>query len=254
MKITILTPSYNQGRFIEQNILSVLHQKDVEVEHIVIDGGSTDSTLDILKRYSHLVWLSEKDEGQSDALQKGLNLSTGDVIGWINSDDYLAENVLGDVVSYFRNEKLDWLIGNLTFLDQKSGIFTADKSMKISKSSLLSCPDNLRQQATFFRKSSILKTGGFRKEFHLTMDIDLWFRMLKLSEPLMVDRNLAFFRVHEDQKTSAKDVIFPQLRELLIIYKRNNAPIYYFIKLIFRKLYINMKMKLGYFRRKYKII
>src|ERR1700755_1492305 len=88
MKISIITPSYNQGRFIEDAILSVLSQGYPDFEHIVIDNCSTDNTLDVLKKYPHVKWVSEPDRGQSNALNKGFGLSTGDVLGWLNCDDF----------------------------------------------------------------------------------------------------------------------------------------------------------------------
>jgi glycosyltransferase involved in cell wall biosynthesis len=254
MKISILTPSYNQGKFIEENILSVLDQSLVETEHIVMDGGSTDSTMDILKKYPHLVWVSEKDEGQADALQKGLEMATGDIIAWINSDDYLEKDVLERVEKLFvENDDLDWVIGNITFLDQSTLTKRPEQSKKITKKSLLSNPDILRQQATFFRKDSLLKVGGFRKEYHLTMDLDLWFRMLKISDPRMVNQNLAYFRLHEDQKTSGKHTRM-QLKEMLNIFRNNDAPIIYKLKIVVRKLLFAEKMRLVYALRQCRII
>ena len=92
-KFSIITPSFNQGEYIEDNIKSVLYQKNVLVEHIIIDGGSTDKTLEILKKYNHLKWISEKDRGQTHALNKALELTTGDIIGWLNADDYYEKNI-----------------------------------------------------------------------------------------------------------------------------------------------------------------
>ena len=253
MKITILTPSYNQGEFIEETILSVQHQQNCEIEHIVIDGGSKDNTVSILKKYPHLTWISEKDEGQSDALQKGLQMSTGEIIGWINSDDYLEENILCTIEKYFLDNKVDWVIGNLIFFDQKSQKKSIDKSILINRKNLLSNPDILRQPPTFFRKSSLIKAGGFQKKYHLTMDLDLWFRMLKLSNPLMIDKNLAFFRTHADQKTSGKQTI-AQLREMLDIFKKNNASLYFIARITIRKLFFTLKIRLVYFLRKLNVI
>jgi glycosyltransferase involved in cell wall biosynthesis len=254
MKITILTPSYNQGKFIEENILSVKMQLGVEVEHIIIDGGSTDNTIDVLKKYPHLIWISEKDEGQADALQKGLLMASGDIIGWINSDDYLEENILHKVETYFQDRKIDWLIGNLTFFDQNTMKATPDKSIRVSRNSLFSNPDIIRQQPTFFRKTSIFNAGGFCKQYHLTMDIDLWFRLLRISQPLMVDENFAYFRVHEDQKTSDRNVMIPQMMELLDIFRKNDASALYMLKLIGRKIYFALKLKLIHTLRSLKII
>jgi len=98
--ISIVTPSLNQGRYIEQTIQSVLLQNYPNFEHIVIDGGSTDGTVEILKKYPHLKWISEKDSGQSEALNKGLKMATGDIIAWINSDDWYAEGAFNNVASF----------------------------------------------------------------------------------------------------------------------------------------------------------
>lgn len=244
MKISILTASYNQGEFIEENILSVLHQSDVIVEHIIIDGGSVDSTIDVLKKYPHLVWVSEKDEGQADALQKGLQKATGDIIGWINSDDYLDTNILRNVEMFFQNPNTNWIIGNLTVVRESNSRLIPDKSRRITKKNLFSNPDILRQPCAFFRKESLIKAGGFTKKYHLTMDIDLWFRLLKESEPLMIDKNFAFFRVHKNQKTSDMNMIIPQMKELVEIFKKNDAPLFFITKLVCKKIYMNQKMKL----------
>lgn len=244
MKISILTPSYNQGEFIEENILSVLNQQNVTVEHIIIDGGSTDSTVAILEKYPHLVWVSEKDEGQADALQKGLQRATGDIIGWVNSDDYLDANILQNVERFFQNSNTNWLIGNLTVVHEINSRLIPDKSRRITKKNLFSNPDILRQPCAFFRKESLIKAGGFVKKYHLTMDIDLWFRLLKESEPLMVDENFAFFRVHRNQKTSDMNMMIPQMKELVEILKKNDAPLFFIIKLVCKKIYMDKKMKL----------
>ena len=103
MKISIITPSYNQAVFLEQNIQSILSQGlGDSVEHIVIDGGSTDGSIDILRKYPHLIWKSEKDRGQSHALNKGFKMATGDIIGWINSDDKLTPCALHRVAKFFQ--------------------------------------------------------------------------------------------------------------------------------------------------------
>src|ERR1700679_4321961 len=109
--ITIITPSYNQAAYIEQTIQSVLRQDYARGEHIVMHGGSTDGTVDILNRYPHLIWRSEKDRGQADALNKGLALAKGDIIGWINSDDYYQEDIFSSVVEHFQTTGASWLVG-----------------------------------------------------------------------------------------------------------------------------------------------
>ena len=101
MRLSIITPSLNQCEFIEETIHSVMNQDHHDVEHIVIDGGSTDNTVSILRKYPHLRWTSEKDTGQSNAINKGFQQATGEIIAWLNSDDYYEDHIFGDIVQYF---------------------------------------------------------------------------------------------------------------------------------------------------------
>ena len=121
MKISVITPSYNQGHYIRQTINSVLNQRgDFEVEHLVVDGQSTDDTLAVLRSYGHAIrWLSEPDDGQADALNKGIALATGDVIGWLNSDDLYHPGCLDAVARVFAAEpRTQWLYGKVRIIDE----------------------------------------------------------------------------------------------------------------------------------------
>ena len=222
LKLTIITPSFNQGRYIEQTIGSVLAQDHPHVEHIVIDGGSTDSTVDVLKRYPHLRWVSEKDRGQADALNKGLAQATGDIIGWINSDDYYEENVFESIVKCFEDPGVMWVTGHLTFVLDQTGELVAKKSPTISYERLLNNPDIVRQPSTFFRKNFIEQAGGWNPECFMVMDFDLWVRLAKISSPRMIDKNLAYFRIHALQKTSHTNTL-RQKRELVTILTREHV-------------------------------
>ncbi|MDR3061638.1 MAG: glycosyltransferase [Dysgonamonadaceae bacterium] len=248
MRITILTPSYNQAQFIEENILSVQNQSYPDIEQIVIDGGSTDNTVDILRKYPAVRWVSEKDEGQADALQKGLEMATGDIIGWINSDDYLEKDALQFVAAFFETSDADWLIGNISNV-YDDGSISAIKSAEITKKALLSDPDILSQQGAFFRKQALLEAGGFDKKYQLTMDLDLWFRLLKISEPVMIDKNMAYFRRHKNQKTFGKHVI-AQMKEMLDIFRKNGAGCEYKAKLVYRKYKLFLCIRLGSIKRR----
>ena len=132
MKLSILTPSYNQGDFIEKNINSVMNQDWDDIEHIILDGGSTDNTLSILKKYPHLKWVSEPDEGQADALNKGLQMASGDIVGWINSDDYYEANIFREVITIFENEPVKWVIGNIFMTYPSFGIIEKSISPEIT--------------------------------------------------------------------------------------------------------------------------
>jgi glycosyltransferase involved in cell wall biosynthesis len=222
-KISIITPSYNQGNYIEQTIQSVLNQDYTNVEHIVIDGGSTDSTVEILLRHPHLIWVSEKDRGQADALNKGLARSTGDIIGWINSDDYYEKNVFKAVVDEFLDPSIMWVVGNIGLNDKHGVPVRFDKSPKITYERLLRNPDIVRQQATFFRRQLIEQAGGWNAEYFMVMDYDLWVRLAKLNEPKMIDRTMAHFRLHSQQKSCLAN-LQRQTLEICKVLKREDAP------------------------------
>lgn len=202
-KISVITPSYNQGQFIEETILSVLNQNYDNFEHIVVDGGSTDETVQILKKYPHLKWVSEKDEGQSDALNKGLVMATGDIIGWLNSDDYYEKNIFSDVVGHFEDQSVEWVVGNTANYHEPFCYKRLIESSEITYENLLKNSRITRQPGTFYRREILERVGGLDKEVDFVMDYDLWIRLSKISVPKMVDKNYAYFRIHPEQKTTA---------------------------------------------------
>lgn len=222
LKFSIITPSYNQGPYIEQTILSVANQPGIEKEHIVIDGGSNDETPEILKKYPALKWVSEKDKGQADALNKGLKLATGDIVGWINSDDYYEEGIFESVAKNFEDPKTMWVIGNLAFVFDSTQEIVEDISPEVRYQRLVSNPDIVRQQPTFFRREFLLRAGGWNPDHFMTMDYELWIRLAKESAPKMVNETWAYFRAHALQKTSHANIL-RQYREISQILKREHA-------------------------------
>ena len=117
IKISIVTPSFNQGKYIQDAIESVLNQKHKNFEHIIIDACSEDQTIEILKKYPHLKWISEPDKGQSDALNKGFNKATGDIIGWLNADDIYLPNTFNIISKSLNDKAIDAVYGNYNFID-----------------------------------------------------------------------------------------------------------------------------------------
>lgn len=222
-KISIITPSFNQGRYIEQTILSVLDQPYPNVEHIVMDGGSTDGTVEILRRYPHLVWVSEKDRGQADALNKGFARATGEIVGWINSDDYYREDIFASVAGSFADPATQWVIGNVAVQFDDGSEPKFRKSRHVSRATLIKDPDIVRQQPTFFRRGALLLAGGWQAQFYMVMDFDLWMRLARLAPPLMVDENWAFYRNHLAQKSSLANIL-RQSREIVSVLRREKAP------------------------------
>lgn len=191
------------------------------VEHIIIDGGSTDHTTNILKQYPHLKWISEPDEGQADALNKGLKLATGDIIGWINSDDYYEENIFSEVAAAFEAEPVNWVIGNVTSTYLSLGISKPLISPDIAYEKLLKKPNIIRQSPAFFKKDALIATGGWNKNYHMAMDFDLWVRLSKNGPPKMVKRNWAFVTHHDQQKTIPENTL-RQVSDIVDILKKEN--------------------------------
>jgi glycosyltransferase involved in cell wall biosynthesis len=220
-RITILTPSYNQVKYIEQNILSVRNQGYPNFEHVIIDGGSSDGTIEILKKYSHLKWVSEKDKGQSDALNKGLKIATGEIIGWINSDDYYLPDIFSDVIINFSDLHIQWILGKIKHFYQVLNKFVDKDNPKISYQSLFKPPSMMRQQGAFFRKNILENVGGWDVNFRMCMDWDLWIRLSKISEPKMINKEYAVFRFHPEQKTGIRN-FKTQINETFRISKREN--------------------------------
>jgi glycosyltransferase involved in cell wall biosynthesis len=176
MKISVLTPSYNSGAWIERAIQSVLHQDYDNIEHIVVDGGSSDNTLDILKRYDHLKWMSEKDQGQSDGMNKAFQMSTGDIIVYLNADDYFNPNVFQTVIDYFTQDKyLNILVGNLYMTSpEKTDIRLVNSEYRFKKILLdfkYGFPYN--PVSYFYKREVQEKLGPFPLENHYIMDV--WF-------------------------------------------------------------------------------
>lgn len=210
-KISIITPSFNQGRYIERTFKSVLGQGYPHLEYLVIDGGSQDETLEILKKYNkQLVWISEKDEGQSDAINKGAKMATGDIIAYLNTDDIYEAGALKLVADIFaENPSVMWLTGRCRIIDENDRevrrLITMYKNFLLDHYSyrLLLITNYLSQPATFWRREAIQEFGLFNIREHLAMDYDYWLRIGEKYQPRIIDRYLASFRVHHTSKTSS---------------------------------------------------
>lgn len=216
VKLSIITPSYNQASFISQTIKSVSTQGlgDV-VEHLVIDGGSTDGTLEILKAQgTSVTWISEPDRGQSDAVNKGIKMARGEIIGWLNSDDIYLPGALRAVVDYFDDHPdCMWLYGKCRIMDADGKEIwkpvTWYKNLRMKKFSYnrLLIENYISQPAVFFRKSLIAETGMLDTRLKYTMDYDLWCRFGQKYEAGVLPHYLAAFRRHS---TSKSDTGFTQ--------------------------------------------
>jgi glycosyltransferase involved in cell wall biosynthesis len=210
-KISIITPSFNQGTFIERTIKSVLEQNYPNLEFIVVDGGSRDATIDILKRYEGKVaWLSEKDSGQTDAINKGIRMATGEIIAYLNSDDVYEPGALRRVAEYFTaHPEAMWLTGRCRIIDEQDRevrrLITAYKNFLLRhySYSLLLVTNPISQPATFWRRDVVTEFGLFDENEHLVMDYGYWLRMGKKYPLAVLDDYLAGFRVYSTSKTSS---------------------------------------------------
>lgn len=226
LKISVVTVSYNQGQFIRDNIESVLSQNYPNFEHIIVDGGSSDNTISILKEYPHLLWTSEKDRGQSDGLNKGFRSVSGDIVAWINSDDMLAPNAMKELNTFFSNNPDKYVVtGNQVLINGNGNIietipakpFTADHLLNGTKTSVM-------QNSTFFRKEVLDTVGLLNESFHYTMDHELFVRIAKKYKSYTLPEDLAYFRLWEDSKTSTFQIKF--FKELLRVKRLHGAKVF----------------------------
>lgn len=203
-KISVITPAYNQGMFIERTIRSVLDQHYPNLEYIVMDGGSTDETVKILKKYAkQLTWVSEHDEGQADAINKGLRRSTGSILAYLNSDDTYEPGALKTVAGYFmKHPKAQFVYGRGKLIDLEDndiGMYN-DSQMDHEK---LSMACGISQPTAFWTRNVYETIGEFDATYQFTMDYDYWIRISeKYPLHFLPKKVLANTRIHADAKTS----------------------------------------------------
>lgn len=204
--VSIITPSYNKGMYIEETILSVKNQTYPNIEHIVIDGRSTDATLAILKKYSeNLVWFSEPDTGQSDAINKGWKLAKGDIIAYLNADDTYLPNSVEMAVNYFLDHPETGMIYGDGILSDENGKFLSNFTAgEFNLKNLIFCKDNILQPAVFLRKSVFETVGDIDVNLHLAMDLDYWIRTGICFTVNYIPQPFAVAKIYRDTKSSAQ--------------------------------------------------
>jgi glycosyltransferase involved in cell wall biosynthesis len=205
-KVTIVTPSYNQGQFIEETIRSVLAQTYPHVEYIVVDGNSTDDTHRVLKKHSARIdrLIIEPDEGQADAINKGFGLATGQLVGWLNSDDVLMPQAVEAAVACFRQHPGGTIFyGDAEVIDERGNhLYSLKPYNHLTFKQLINGRGWVVQPGSFYATNLVRQVGGVRPEFYILMDRDLWSRLLSVGDGWHVGTQVARFRRHDQAKSS----------------------------------------------------
>lgn len=230
-KISIITPSFNQSSFIEETINSVITQDYPNLEYIIVDGGSTDGSVEIIKKYEKYVtyWISERDKGQTHAINKGMRLATGEVLSWLASDDYLESGTLKKVGAAFCNTNYQLVNGNCTIIENgkpikliDSGEITLERLMKFW------IPYSIPPQPSiFFRKKVWDVCGPLDELLNYSMDYQLWLRAALFFNFKHVNENFSYYRFHHNSKSCSGDGLVkfvPEWEKTLCQFVRESLP------------------------------
>lgn len=207
-KVSIIMPSYNQGQFLEASIRSVLAQGYPDIEFIAVDGGSKDGSVEILKKYQeHFAWwVSEKDRGHADALNKGFSHATGEILAWLNSDDIYLPNAVAEAVAVLQEHpEVGMVYGNADLIDNSGAKVGQFAARQTDYRRLLRGSVHIPQATTFFRTDLWRQVGPLDLSLFFSFDYDLWVKLAKVSQLLYVPKRWAQFRIHEEGKTIVND-------------------------------------------------
>jgi glycosyltransferase involved in cell wall biosynthesis len=208
--VSIVTPSYNQSRYLEQALCSVLEQDYPSIEYFVMDGDSTDGSVEIIQKYAEKLagWVSEKDKGQADAINKGLRQMRGEIVAWLNSDDYYLPGALQKAVAAFAQHPEAGLVyGNVLSVDGEGQSFNLQTFQPYNLNDLMAF-NIISQPAVFIRRSVLEQAGLLDESYHCLLDHHLWLRMAKIAPILYIPGTLAAARYHAAAKNLARPAEF----------------------------------------------
>jgi len=219
MKVSIVTPSFNQAQFLEETILSVLNQSYQNIEYIIIDGGSSDGSIDIIKKYADRLtyWVSEKDEGQAHAINKGFEKCSGEIFAYLNSDDLLEQDAVEKMVNAFKQFPADAIIyGKCTDINEQSKPLKDAVGRQIDFTEMLKYKmlPKIHQPACFFNRTFLSRVPLFREDLHYAFDYEFILSLMKRGNVRFIEDNIARFRYHNNSKTvsKTKDMYLEKMR------------------------------------------
>jgi glycosyltransferase involved in cell wall biosynthesis len=206
--ISIITPSFNQASFLEETIQSVLAQEYAHIEYIIVDGGSTDGSLEIIQRYTDRLagWVSEPDRGQTDAINKGFALAKGEFLAWINSDDTYLPQAVSEAAAYLQTHpEAGMVYGDANLIDEAGQVIGKFPAHQTDYKRLQQGYVHIPQQASFFRSNHWRQVGPLDPSFYFAMDYDLWVRLARIAPLHYYPRLWANFRLHGTGKSVISD-------------------------------------------------
>lgn len=219
-RITVITPSYNQAQFLRETIESVVKQGYPNLEYFVIDGGSIDGSVDIIREYTGQIdwWVSEKDEGQSHAINKGLSMASGEFVSWLNSDDALLPNALHRVGQFIKmHSGVDVVMGGMLLGSHDGTILAYYRPSKAPMFCMKRGAMDLFQPSMFIRKSTLVSVGGLRQDLHCRMDADLVSRLVEVGASFgYLATPLSFMRLHPSRKGYTWEEVYEKERRIWI--------------------------------------
>lgn len=253
MRISIVTPSLNQAAFLEATLTSVLGQAHPDVEYIVMDGGSNDESGAILERYRHRIakLVIGPDGGQTDAIAKGFDLASGDILGWLNSDDVYEPSTLSEVAQFFEcHPNVRFVFGDATWIDPDGRVLRRKREMPFRKWVWLRTYNYIPQPSAFWRRDLYEEVGGLDRAFDLAMDTDLFARFSDRTRPTHVSRMWSRMRAHPEQKNvrlrARSDREDDVIRRR---YTRTTGPRWVIERIVARMIRITARLAIAVYRR-----
>lgn len=225
-KLSIVTPSYNQAKFLERTIISVLNQGYPRLEYIIIDGGSTDGSVEIIRKYEKYLtyWESTPDRGQSHAINKGFERATGDYVGWQNSDDLYFPEALRKLGKAAAKGQAPIVSGNLLIADANNHIYRKIHYTPVNRGTLTVVKASIPNQSAIFRRDLLKKYGFLQESMRYCMDLELWSRLLGEGRNIIVPDALGVYTAHDETKTALMQDVLLEERQQIVNRIRNTEP------------------------------